>query len=456
MFFNKKNPNLLTLPITDITEINLKVARYLLERRAISVDTLADDEHLPVSHPTLLHIAIWNADEKLFHYLMDKGASIHKSFEVYGSALHLAVYKATWNLRIIDWLIQVGAPINAREFSRQWTPLHVACCLGRDDIVMLLLARGADINSTISSGIQVRLPSGDTPLHVAIEFNQERIVELLCRCKADVNFASVYRGTPLPFAVAIGNFKIVQLLINYGANIDYVSTIQESAGTSLILGAEGDFPLTALHVAVKLQNKEMVEILLINGAACDMSVGTLGTPLYCAVEGIDSKIVHHLLNAGAGTKILRREKLAIQKLIRQNHPGITLLSTDISSFIHLTRSPCNYNVWSNVVFFCISASSRSMCAFGDFHGGETPCLQGRKLETIMLRLSSSSEYLTLGGLRDLLLSLYSRSVTGFFSVYPKAGSPVCACALVIKFNKISFLLKYSSISSASARVLLIL
>ncbi|XP_044594062.1 ankyrin-1-like [Cotesia glomerata] len=325
------------MPTVDITEINLKVARYLLERRAISVDTLADDEHLPVSHPTLLHIAIWNADEKLFHYLMDKGASIHKSFEVYGSALHLAVYKATWNLRIIDWLIQVGAPINAREFSRQWTPLHVACCLGRDDIVMLLLARGADINSTISSGIQVRLPSGDTPLHVAIEFNQERIVELLCRCKADVNFASVYRGTPLPFAVAIGNFKIVQLLINYGANIDYVSTIQESAGTSLILGAEGDFPLTALHVAVKLQNKEMVEILLINGAACDMSVGTLGTPLYCAVEGIDSKIVHHLLNAGAGTKILRREKLAIQKLIRQNHPGITLLSTDISSFIHLTR-----------------------------------------------------------------------------------------------------------------------
>lgn len=337
MFCDKENSNLLTLPITEIKEINLGVARYLLERRSICVDTLIDDKDLPVSQPTLLHIAIWNGDEKLFHYLMNKGANIHKSFENYGSALHVAVYKATRNLRIIDRLIQAGAPINAREFSRQWTPLHVACCFGRDDIVMLLLTHGADINSKISSESQARLPSGDTPLHVAIEFNQEKIVELLCRCKADVNLASVYRGTPLPFAVAIGNFKIVQLLINYGANVDYVSTIQGIAPRSSMLGTEGDFPLTALHVAVNLQNKEMVEILLINGAAVDMSVGKFGTPLYSAVEGINSKIVHYLLNAGAGTKILRKEKLAIQKLIRKNHPGITSLSPDISSFIHLSR-----------------------------------------------------------------------------------------------------------------------
>ncbi|KAH0540658.1 hypothetical protein KQX54_018890 [Cotesia glomerata] len=332
------NLNLLTLPITDITQINLGVARYLLERRLICVDTLIGGKNLPVNEPTLLHVAIWNADEKLFHYLMNKGANIHKSFETYGSALHVAVYKATWNLQIIDRLIQAGAPIDAREFSRQWTPLHVACSLGRADIVMLLLTRGADINAKISSGSPVRLPPGDTPLHVAIEFNQEKIVELLCRCRADVNSASVYRGTPLPFAVAVGNFKIVQLLIKYGANIDFVSTIQGNAARSSIFGAEGVVSLTALHVAVNLQNKEMVEILLINGAATDMSVGTFGTPLYSAVQGVESKIVHHLLNAEAGTKILRQEKLAIQKLIRENHPGITSFSPDMSSFIYSARS----------------------------------------------------------------------------------------------------------------------
>ncbi|KAH0540659.1 hypothetical protein KQX54_018898 [Cotesia glomerata] len=328
MFCDKNNSNLLTLPITDITQINLGVARYLLERRLICVDTLIGGKNLPVYEPTLLHVAIWNADEKLFHYLMNKGANIHKSFETYGSALHVAVYKATWNLQIIDRLIQAGAPIDAREFSRQWTPLHVACSLGRADIVMLLLTRGADINAKISSGSPVRLPPGDTHLFTA-----------------DVNSASVYRGTPLPFAVAVGNFKIVQLLIKYGANIDFVSTIQGNAARSSIFGAEGVVSLTALHVAVNLQNKEMVEILLINGAATDMSVGTFGTPLYSAVQGIESKIVHHLLNAEAGTKILRHEKLAIQKLIRENHPGITSFSPDMSSFIYSARSK-KYATWN--------------------------------------------------------------------------------------------------------------
>ncbi|XP_044575287.1 putative ankyrin repeat protein RF_0381 [Cotesia glomerata] len=338
MFCDKNNSNLLTLPITDITQINLGVARYLLERRLICVDTLIGGKNLPVYEPTLLHVAIWNADEKLFHYLMNKGANIHKSFETYGSALHVAVYKATWNLRIIDRLIQAGVPINAREFSRQWTPLHVACYLGRDDIVMLLLTHGTEVNSTINSRSPVRLPSGETPLHVAIEFNQEKIVELLCRCKVGINLASVYRGTPLSFAVAVGNFKIVQLLINCGADVDYVFTIQGSAARRSMLSAEGDISLTALHVAVNLQNIGMVEILLINGAAIDMSVGTFGTPLYSVVQHVDSKIVHHLLNAGASDNILRQEKLAIQNLIRKNHPDITSLSPDISSFIYLTRS----------------------------------------------------------------------------------------------------------------------
>src|SRR5262245_64897760 len=62
------------------------------------------------------------------------------------------------------WLVQV-------QDRDQWTPLHRAVALGSQEIIALLLARGADTNA--------KNRSGSTPLHVAVSEGTVETVEVL-------------------------------------------------------------------------------------------------------------------------------------------------------------------------------------------------------------------------------------------------------------------------------------
>ena len=89
---------------------------------------------------------------------------------------------------------ELKAPHSKDKIGR--TPLHWAAQKGHTDIVQALIAKGADVNATVTDGIC----KGQTPLHRAAENGHTDVAELLIEAGANVNAKDRYDKTPLHLA----------------------------------------------------------------------------------------------------------------------------------------------------------------------------------------------------------------------------------------------------------------
>jgi ankyrin repeat protein len=90
------------------------------------------------------------------------------------------------------------------------TPLHAAAKYGRQDVVLILLAAGADVNAKCSGG--------GTPLHFAATFDYGSVVQLLVAKGARVNDADDMGVTPLHYAVSNRAADASCVLLSMGAD----------------------------------------------------------------------------------------------------------------------------------------------------------------------------------------------------------------------------------------------
>ena len=151
----------------------------------------------------------------------------------------------------VQWQLDAGVDVN-EESSNGLTTLHYAASAGHNDIVELLIERGANVNATDSG-------KGGTPLDYAHWGDQEEVIETLNAHNAqrehekggkgigqsslihdaaldgdidevqrqldagvDPNLKSSKGATPLFYAVYGGHLEIVELLITRGADVNAV------------------------------------------------------------------------------------------------------------------------------------------------------------------------------------------------------------------------------------------
>jgi len=134
---------------------------------------------------------------EIVQLLVSKGADI--------SPLHFALYmKDEAKARS---LIEGGADVNRRT-PYGTTPLDRAVGAGFKDIVVLLIAKGANVNTKDNWDW--------TPLHSAV-YGHKDIVELLIAKGADVNARDAEGRTPLSYAKEEGHTEIVELLRKHEA-----------------------------------------------------------------------------------------------------------------------------------------------------------------------------------------------------------------------------------------------
>ena len=131
-----------------------------------------------------------------------------------GAALDVFEAAAAGNAaRVRDCLD--GAPERIGQRSGDgWTALHLAAHFDRDDVVALLLARGADVHARSTNSMT------NTALHAALAGTARlTLVERLLDRGADVNAVQGGGYTPLHEAVLKGNREVVALLLRRGADV---------------------------------------------------------------------------------------------------------------------------------------------------------------------------------------------------------------------------------------------
>lgn len=173
------------------------------------------------------------------------------------------------------FLLQTGIDVNAAD-SKGLTALHVAAAAGHLEVVLILLAAGAD------SQMHAAGASSVTALHLAAYAGHTAIMLQLLKAGADVNAADAWGRTPLHCAEA-GSRAAVELLLQrrWGAHVN----------------AQDSYGATALFVLVdELPNCiDILPLLLCCGADGSLPTSYGLTALDCAARNLQLEVVHCLL-----------------------------------------------------------------------------------------------------------------------------------------------------------------
>ena len=150
-----------------------------------------------------------NGNIELIMQALNDGANVNAIWdtgETENTPLHMAAFQG--NNEIVELLIAKGANLEAKDRPNGGTPLFDAAQYGRKEVTELLIAKGADVNPKRS-----RM---GTPLHGAVRYEHKKIVELLITNGADVNAKYVDGTTPLDLAIKRKKIEIANLLRKHG------------------------------------------------------------------------------------------------------------------------------------------------------------------------------------------------------------------------------------------------
>ena len=106
----------------------------------------------------------------------DARSSLESSSDGFGTALHWAVSRD--QLKVTDFLLQLGVDVNARTSRGGFTALHIAAHFGHHEVAAMLLGAGATPSA--------RSQSGTTPLHHAVVSSDVRTASQLLAHGASV------------------------------------------------------------------------------------------------------------------------------------------------------------------------------------------------------------------------------------------------------------------------------
>ena len=230
---------------------------------------------------TTLSVAIELRDDYMIRFLEDQGASVVNQSEEHCSAAVLAASKAG-NILFLERLIQLGGKVSPRDLG---FALTIATTDDRDEDVEKLIDAGADVNLISGYGPYHRYEHFESigpPLCEVLKRQKESLTFSLLNAEADPNISGSY--TPIQLAVEWGNRLVIEALIFAGVDVNHCTWND-----------------TALAIAVKRRDFELIELLLASGADINLNgqMNDTVSSLEAAAEMGDMDMARYLINQGA-------------------------------------------------------------------------------------------------------------------------------------------------------------
>ncbi|XP_009663513.1 85/88 kDa calcium-independent phospholipase A2 isoform X2 [Struthio camelus] len=157
------------------------------------------------------------------------------------------------------------------------TPLHLACQLGKEDVVRSLLKCRASCSVMGTLGY---------PIHAALKYSQKGCAQAILEADASQVHSKDprYEAVPLHWAKKA---EMTQLLLEYGSNVNLTSRTADMA----------------LHIAVKRGRFDCAMVLLTNGARTNAKGQDGNTPLHLAMKHDHLDMIKALVVFGGDVEI---------------------------------------------------------------------------------------------------------------------------------------------------------
>jgi len=136
-----------------------------------------------------LMIAAWEGNIAMMELFLRYGADVNYVNAHGEQALMHAAWKG--QRAAVEWLLAHGAQVN--RAGDEWSALHYAVFAGHEDLVRLLLERGADVNA--------RAPNGSSVLMMAAREGHASLAELLLAHGADPGLRNMYGDDAMTWAL---------------------------------------------------------------------------------------------------------------------------------------------------------------------------------------------------------------------------------------------------------------
>ncbi|XP_069055397.1 ankyrin repeat and KH domain-containing protein 1 isoform X3 [Pleurodeles waltl] len=212
---------------------------------------------------------------------------------------------------LVSVLIARGANIEHRD-KKGFTPLILAATAGHVGVVEILLDKGGDIEAQSER-------TKDTPLSLACSGGRQEVVELLLLRGANKEHRNVSDYTPLSLAASGGYVNIIKVLLTAGAEINSRTGSKLGISPLMLAAMNGHVPAvkllldmgsdinaqietnrnTALTLACFQGRAEVVSLLLDRKASVEHRAKTGLTPLMEAASGGYAEVGRVLLDKGA-------------------------------------------------------------------------------------------------------------------------------------------------------------